>query len=392
MEFPVAHRLEKLPPYLFADLRRKMAAMREKGLKVITLGIGDPDQPTPDAVVKELIRAIDDPEDRNRHRYGCDVPVEQFSEEARFFYKRRFGVDLKADQVVTTTGSKDAIVQFCLGVLNPGDTAIAPSPGYPTYNIGHVFTSSATFYTPLLRQNSFLVDFDSIPREVCRLAKILWINYPNNPTTATASLDFFERAVEFGRKHNILICHDAAYTENTYDGYVSPSILQVPGADEVAVEFFSLSKAFNMTGWRAGMVAGNTSAVKALNTVKENADNGSLRAIQFSAAKALAMAETLLPAVNEVYRKRRDFVVDTLNRHGWDIEKPKGTIYIWAKVPEKYNGSSAAFATELLEKTGVAVTPGLGYGQWGEGFFRISLTYPDATLEEALGRIIELKV
>ncbi len=392
MELPVAQRLEKLPPYLFADLRRKMAAVREKGIRVITLGIGDPDQPAPDPIVKELIRAVDDPEDINRHRYGCDVPVEQFKEEAASFYRRRFGVSLAQDQIVTTTGSKDAIVQFCLAVMNPGDIGIAPSPGYPTYNIGHVFTSSNTFYTPLLKQNAFLVDFDSIPKEVCRLARIMWLNYPNNPTTAVASLDYFKRAVEFARNNNILICHDAAYTENTYDGYVSPSMLQVDGASEVAVEFFSLSKAFNMTGWRTGIVAGNTSAVKALSTTKDNIDNGTLRAVQFAAAKALSQSESLLPKINEVYRRRRNLVVETLNRNGWDIEKPKGTIYIWAQVPEKFKGSSGAFATELLEKTGVAVTPGLGYGQWGEGYFRISLTYPDAVLEEALSRIIELKV
>lgn len=392
MELPVAQRLEKLPPYLFADLRRKMAAMREKGVKVITLGIGDPDQPAPDPVVRELIRAVDDPQDINRHRYGCDVPVEQFKEEAASFYKRRFGVSLTQDQIVTTTGSKDAIVQFCLAVLNPGDLGIAPSPGYPTYNIGHVFTSSNTFYTPLLKQNGFLVDFDSIPREVCRLAKILWLNYPNNPTTAVASLDYFKRAVEFARNNNIFICHDAAYTENTYDGYISPSILQVDGAAEVAVEFFSLSKAFNMTGWRTGLVVGNASAVKALSTAKDNIDNGTLRAVQFAAAKALSQAESLFPPINEVYRRRRDLVVETLNGSGWDIEKPKGTIYIWAQVPDKYKGSSGDFARDLLEKTGVAVTPGLGYGQWGEGYFRISLTYPDSVLQEALGRIIELKV
>lgn len=392
MDFTPAQRIEKLPPYLFADLRRKMAAMREKGVKVITLGIGDPDQPTPDLVVQEMIRAVDDKSDPNRHRYGCDVPAEQFRNEAIAFYKKRFGVTLEADQVCMTSGSKDAIVQFCMGILNPGDLGIAPSPGYPTYNIGHVFTSSNTYYAPLLRQNGFLVDFDSIPREVCRLAKVLWINYPNNPTTAVAPIEFYERAVEFGRKHNIIIASDSSYTENTYDGYVAPSILQVPGADEVAVEFFSLSKAFNMTGWRAGFLAGNRSAVKALATVKDNSDNGTLRAIQFAAAKALAMSGELLPAINEVYRKRRDFVVDTLNKHGWNIEKPKGTMYIWAAVPERYNGSSAAFAADLLEKTGVTITPGLGFGQWGEGYFRISLTYPDQVLQEALGRIIELKV
>jgi LL-diaminopimelate aminotransferase len=277
-------------------------------------------------------------------------------------------------------------------MLNPGDLAIAPSPGYPTYNIGHVFASAVTYQVPLLRQNKFLVDFDAIPHEVRRQAKLLWLNYPNNPTTGVADLDFFRRAVEFGRQHNILIAHDASYTENTYDGYVAPSILQVDGADEVAVEFFSLSKAFNMTGWRAGCVVGNASAVKLMRTFRENADNGSLRALQFAAAKALSLAETISPAVNAVYRRRRDLVVDTLNQQGWSLAKPQGTIYVWANVPEKYNGSSAAFAVDLLEKTGVVVTPGLGYGQYGEGFFRISLTYPDDVLTEAMKRIAQMRL
>jgi LL-diaminopimelate aminotransferase len=391
MEVQLSERLKKLPPYLFADLRRKIAAARERGVKVISLGIGDPDMPTPDAVVDELTRAINDPADPNRHRYGCDVPTVEFPQAVKAFYKRRWNVDLTDDQIVTTNGSKDAIAQFAMGILNPGDIGIAPSPGYPTYAIGHTFASAVTYQTPLLRENNFLVDFDSIPAEVCRLAKILWLNYPNNPTTAVADLDFFKRAVEFGRKHNILIAHDSAYSENVYDGYQAPSILQVPGADEVAVEFFSLSKGFNMTGWRAGCVVGNASAVKSLRLVKDNTDNGSLRAIQFAAARALNLSDELTPKVNEVYRRRRDLVIDALNAHGWSLEKPRATIYVWAPVPKRYNGSSAEFCTELLEKAGVVVTPGLGYGQWGEGFFRISLTYSDDILTEAMNRMVKLK-
>lgn len=382
-------RLRKLPPYLFADLRRKIAAARERGVEVITLGIGDPDRPTPDPVVEELCRAVRDTADPDRHRYGCDRPVAEFPQAVREFYRRRFGVALAEEQIVATMGSKDAIAKFAMATLNPGDLAIAPSPGYPTYNIGHVFASAVTFQAPLLEGNRFLMDFEAIPREVRRLAKILWINYPNNPTTAVAEVEFFERAVEFGRQNDVLIAHDNAYSENTYDGYEAPSILQVEGADEVAVEFFSLSKAFNMTGWRVGAMVGNPSAVEALRTVKENIDNGTLRAAQFAAARALSMAEELSPAINAVYERRRDIVVDTLNQSGWSLEKPKGTIYVWAPVPERFNGSSAAFATQLLEEAGVVVTPGLGYGQWGEGYFRISLTYPDEVLEEALARIAE---
>lgn len=385
----LAERLQKLPPYLFVDLRQKMAAAKEKGVDVISLGIGDPDFPTPDPVVDTLCDTIRDTSDSDRHRYGCDNPVEQFPQAVKEFYRTRFSVTLSDDQVVTTLGSKDAIVKMALGILNPGDVGIAASPGYPTYNIGHVFASATTYYTPLLKENNFYVDFDSIPDEVKRLAKVLWINYPNNPTTAVADLDFFQRAIEFGRKNDILIAHDNAYSENTYDGYRSPSILQVDGADEVAVEFFSLSKAFNMTGWRLGFVVGNSNVVNAIMKVKDNIDNGSLRALQFSGAKALSLADGITQGLNNIYQERRDMVVNALSESGWDIDTPKATMYVWAPVPERFNGSSRAFATALLDEAGVVITPGLGYGQWSEGYFRISLTYPNSVIEEAISRIRE---
>ena len=385
----LAERLQKLPPYLFVDLRQKIQAAQARGVDVISLGIGDPDIPTPDPVVDTLVQAIQNSEDPDRHRYGCDIPVADFPQAVLDFYQRRYGVTLSDDQVATTLGSKDAIVKLALGILNPGDIGIAASPGYPTYNIGHVFASATTHYAPLLRENNFYVDFDAIPDEIKRLAKVLWINYPNNPTTATADLDFFERAVEFGRQNSILIAHDNAYSENTYDGYRSPSILQVDGAAEVAVEFFSLSKAFNMTGWRLGFVVGNPIAVNAVKTVKDNIDNGSLRALQFAGAKALSIAHEITPAINVIYQKRRDMVVDALTESGWAIERPKATMYIWAPVPPRFDGSSRAFATALLEEVGVVVTPGLGYGQWSEGYCRISLTYPDEVIGEAISRIQE---
>ncbi len=389
MEIQQPERLRKLPPYLFADLRRRISAVRDRGVEIINLGIGDPDRPTPDPIVEELCRAVRDPSDPDRHRYGCDQPVEEFPEAVREFYRHHYGVALAEDQVVTTMGAKDSIAKFALTMLNPGDTAVAPSPGYPTYNIGHTFAGAVTHWAPLLPENEFLVDFEAIPHEVRRLAKVLWLNYPNNPTTATADLEFFETAVEFGRQNNVLIVHDNAYGLNCYDGYEAPSILQVEGAHEAAVEFFSLSKAFSMTGWRVGAVVGNRSAVAALRTVKENIDNGTLRAIQFAAARALSMADELCPQINAVYRRRRDMVVEALNSAGWSLERPKATIYVWAPVPDRYEGSSGDFAADLLEKSGVVVTPGRGYGQWGEGFFRISLTYPDEVLEAALERIVQ---
>lgn len=390
MELPLANRLAKLPPYLFAALRKKIAAKKAKGINVITLGIGDPDAPTPNPIIDELVRSVTDASDPDRHRYGCDCPVPAFPAAIKDFYKRRYGVSLDDDQIAVTSGSKDAIVEFCMGLLNPGDLGIAPLPGYPTYNIGHVFCSANTHYVPLRKENAWLLDFKEISPEAAQQAKLLWINYPNNPTTAVAPLEFFREAVEFGRRHNILICHDSAYSENTFDGYKAPSILEVPGASDTAVEFFSLSKGFNMTGWRVGFVVGNPSAIKALKLVKDNADNGMMRGIQFAAAKALDSIETLVPPINAVYKRRRDMVVEALGKAGWPVEPPKATIYVWAPVPEKYNGSSAAFAEDLLEKAGVVVTPGRGYGVTGDGYYRISLTYPDEVIREALDRIMKL--
>jgi len=389
VELVWSNRLEKLPPYLFAELRRKMKAARDAGKDVITLGIGDPDLPTPDPVVAEMIRAVDNKDDPNRHRYGCDVPVPDYTRAVADFYRRRFGVELAEDRICATTGSKDAIAQFGMAILNPGDLALAPEPGYPTYNIGHTFAGAVTHYMPLRRENGFLPDFEAVPSYVRRLGKLMWLNYPNNPTTAVCDLDFYRRAVEFARKNEILIANDLAYSENTYDGYVAPSILQVEGAFEVAIEFFSLSKALCMTGWRIGCAVGHLQAVKALATVKDNVDNGTLRAVQFAGAKALDLSAELTPGINAVYRRRRDLVVETLNGLGWKLEKPKGTIYVWAPVPERFRGDSRAFAAELLDKTGVVVTPGIGYGEHGEGYFRISLTYPDEVLKRAMARLAE---
>ena len=386
MDVSPAERLRKLPPYLFADLRRKMKAARDAGKEVITLGIGDPDQPTPPPIVHEIIRAVDDNTDPARHRYGCDVPVAELAPAIAAFYRRRFGVELAHENIVATMGSKDAIAKLAMALLNPGDLALAPEPGYPTYNIGHTFASAVTHYMPLTADHGFLPDLEAIPANVRRLAKILWLNYP---TTAVCTVDFYRRVVDFAREHGILVASDLAYSENTYDGYVAPSILEVEGASDVAIEFFSLSKAFSMTGWRLGCAVGNASAVKALLTVKENTDNGTLRAIQYAGVKALELADEIVPPVNAVYRRRRDLVVDTLNGLGWSLERPKATIYVWAPVPPRFAGDSAAFATDLLDKTGVVVTPGRGYGPHGEGFFRISLTYPDDVLTKAMGLLAE---
>lgn len=390
MNLPQSNRLAKLPPYLFADLRRKMAEARAKGIDVITLGIGDPDLPTPDPVVQEMIARVNDATDPNRHRYGCDVPATELPEAIQRFYQRRFGVALELDEICVTMGSKDAIAKLPMAFMNPGDIGLATEPGYPTYNIGHTFAGGVTHYLPLRPDAGYLPDFDAIPQSVRRLGKLLWLNYPNNPTSAVCDLSFYERAVAFAAEHELLICNDLAYSENTYDGYVAPSILAVDGAKDHAIEFFSMSKAFSMTGWRVGFTVGNRDGVAGLQTVKNNVDNGQLRAAQFAAAKALDMAEELIPPLNAVYQRRRDLVVSTLNKVGWNLTPPQGTLYLWAPVPDGFQGDSIKFATHLLDQTGVTVTPGIGFGEHGEGYFRISLTYPDAVLVEAMDRLARL--
>lgn len=382
-----SQRLQTLPPYLFADLRRKLAALREAGRDPITLGIGDPDQPTPDRIVDELVRAVTDAADADRHRYGCDRPYEALIDSFVDFYRRWYGVALAREQVAVTMGSKDAIVKFCLGTLNPGDLAIAHEPGYPTYHIGHVFAGAETHFVPLVEANRYQIDYDAIPAAVAKRAKLLWLSYPHNPTTATVDLPVYEQAVEWCRAHDVLLCSDAAYAVNGYDGYRAPSALQVPGADDGAVEFFSLSKAFWMTGWRIGALVGHAGAVEALRLVKNNVDNGQLRPIQRAGAWALDHAEEVIPRLNEVYRRRRDTMVAALRSLGWELSPPRGTLYLWVPVPDGFGGDSIRFATHLLETAAVMVTPGVGFGPSGEGYFRVSLTYPEAVLEEATARL-----
>lgn len=384
-----AKRLELIPPYLFAEIARKIRAKREEGVDVISLGIGDPDHPTPDEIIDEAVRDLRDTNDADRHRYGGDVPVADYPQAVATYYKNRFGVDLDPKtEICTTIGSKDGIAHIPWAYIDPGDVALVPQPGYPVYNIGTLFAGGESYFMPLRKDNGWLPDLSAIPADIAKRAKIMWLNYPNNPTAAVAPLEFFNEAVEFARKNDILICHDAPYAEISYDGYRAPSLLQAEGAKDVAIEFNSLSKHFNMTGWRIGMAVGNKDAVAALNLVKENVDSGVLRAIQFAGAKALRDLPEFGAEISEkIYKPRMDTVIGTLNKIGWDLQAPKATFYIWAPVPDGFDGSSAKFAEHLLESAGVVVTPGRGYGEAGEGFFRISLTYSDARLKEAMERI-----
>jgi LL-diaminopimelate aminotransferase len=384
-----AKRLELIPPYLFAEIARKRRAKIEQGVDVVSLGIGDPDIPTPDSIIDEAVRSLRDANDPDRHRYGGDMPVADYPQAVAEYYKTRFGVDLDPKtEVLTTIGSKDGIAHIPWAFIEKGDVALVPEPGYPVYNIGTLLAGGESHMLPLRADNGWLPDLQSIPADVAKRAKILWLNYPNNPTAATATLGFFREAVEFARANDILICHDAPYAEIAYDGYRAPSILEVEGAKDVAIEFNSLSKHFNMTGWRIGMAVGNAKAVSALGLIKDNVDSGVLRAVQFAGAKALRdLPEYGAKISQEIYKPRMDRVVSTLNKIGWDLQAPKATFYIWAPVPDGFDGSSAKFAEHLLETAGVVVTPGRGYGEAGEGYFRISLTYPDARLDEAMQRI-----
>jgi len=378
--------------YKFEKIKRaKRAALEANPDKeLFDMGVGEPDAMADPGVVKVLQQEAEKPENRGY----TDNGIEEFKIAAVRYMEKTFGIQGLDPQkhVNHSIGSKPALAMTPQVFINPGDITLMTTPGYPVMGTHTQYLGGEVVNLPLTEENNFLPDLKSIDSATAKKAKLLYLNYPNNPTTATADLDFFKRVVEFGRQHNILIAHDSAYSENTYDGYKAPSILEVDGADEVAVEFFSLSKGFNMTGWRLGFVVGNVSALAALDKVKNNIDNGSLRALQFAGAKALSVVDEIIPPINAVYKRRRDMVVDGLNSNGWSLEKPKATIYIWAPVPDGYNGQSTEFATELLEKSGVVVTPGLLYGQWGEGYFRISLTYPDEVIQEAISRLAEMRL
>ncbi len=390
MSLRVARRIAEVPPYLFAELDRRKAAVIARGVDVIPLGIGDPDIPTPAAVVARLQAAAADPAN---HRYPDYEGSAAFRQAAAAYMARRFGVELDPagppqGEVLALIGAKEGLAHMVWAFCDPGDVVLCPDPGYPVYATHTRFCGGEPYTLPLRAENGFLPDLDAIPAEVCRRARILFLNYPNNPTAATADLAFFERAVDFCRRHDILLVHDNAYAEIGYDGYQAPSVLEVPGAREVAVEFHSLSKPFNMTGWRIGFACGNAQAIAALGVVKNNTDSGPFGAVQDAAITALGLGPQVLEPQLAVYRRRRDTMVAALRAAGIDAPRPRATIYLWCPVPE--GETSAGFSGRLLEDVGVFVTPGTGYGAQGEGFFRISLTCADDRLEEAARRIAAL--
>ncbi|MFL5932715.1 MAG: LL-diaminopimelate aminotransferase [Gaiellaceae bacterium] len=376
-------RLDRLPPYLFAELERKIREKRAAGVDVISLGIGDPDLPTPQPVVGALAAGASDP---RTHQYPTNHGADAFREAAASFYRDRFGVELDpASEVVPALGGKEAVGHIALALLDPGDVCLSPDPGYPPYTSGPVFAGAEVQYLPLEAANGFLPDLDAIPGDVVERANLLFLDYPNNPTGAVVEPGYFDRAVAFARTNDLVIVHDNAYSELCYDGYRAPSFLETPGAKDVGVEIFSLSKGWNMTGWRSGLVAGNAEVVEHYRHLKTNLDSGMFEAVQRATIAALTEARDFPQEMSGVYERRRDLVAEGLAAIGLEVDPPRATPYFWVRVPEGH--TSVSFTELVLEEAGVVVSPGPAYGPSGEGFFRISLTVPDGRLEEAVRRI-----
>jgi LL-diaminopimelate aminotransferase len=383
-----SERLERIPPYLFAELERKVAAKRAAGIDVISLGIGDPDTPTYAPIVAAAQRALSDP---STHQYPSNRGRAEFRDAVSAFYARRFGVELDPEhEVIPAIGAKECIFNLNLAFLDPGDVALAADPGYPVYTGGPLLAGAEAVLMPLLPELGFIPDLDAIDASARERARLLFVNYPNNPTGAIVPNGFFERLVEFGAANDVLIVHDNAYSETTYDGYVAPSFLATPGAKDVGVEVFSLSKGYNMTGWRCATIVGNAQALASYWRLKTNIDSGLFDAVQLAGAQALAPeVDHEVAAMNAVYQRRRDLLCDALARIGVDVHPPKGSIYLWAPVPDGF-ASAAAYCEHVLEEAAVVISPGGAYGPNGEGFFRISLTTPDDRLGEAVERLGQL--
>jgi LL-diaminopimelate aminotransferase len=380
-------RVEHLPPYLFVQISKKIAAKKARGEEVISFGIGDPDIPTPQHIINELCRSANNPVN---HRYPESEGLSEYRKAVAKWYQKRFGVTLDSEkEVVSLIGAKEGIAHIALCLIDPGNVALVPDPGYPVYAIGTALCGGTPYYLPLNEKNKFLPDLESIPADILKKAKLLWLNYPNNPTGAVADLSYFNHAIEFAKKHNIAICHDGPYTEVAYDGYKPVSFMQAPGAREVGIEFHSLSKSYNMTGWRIGMAVGNAQLIDALRRIKSNLDSGIPQAIQYMAIAAFEGPQDCIEEHNRIYQKRRDKVVKTLNALGISAKPPKASLYIWAKVPQGY--TSAEFADDLLEQVNIVVTPGNGYGPNGEGYIRLSLTISEEMLDKGLAKLGQWK-
>ncbi len=384
----LARRLDKIPPYLFVEISRKIAAKKAQGIEVISFGIGDPDIPTPPSIVERLREtALDAP----NHRYPESDGLPEFRQAAADWYQRRFGISLDPDkEILSLIGAKEGIGHAALCFLDPGDVALVPDPGYPVYSVGTWFAGGECHWMPLLEENGWLPDLDAIPEHVARAAKVMWLNYPNNPTGAIAGPDYFEKVVEFATRYDIAVLHDASYTEVAFDGFKPTSFLQTPGAMEVGMEFHSLSKSYNMTGWRLGVAAGNAEMINALMVVKSNLDSGVPQAIQYMGIEALNGPLDAIDERNAVYQRRRDRVLETLRGMGLHVDPPKAGLYVWARIPHGY--TSAQITESLLEQCDIVVTPGNGYGAYGEGYIRLTLTIDDENMERGLQRLADWKL
>ncbi len=384
--FEPARRLKLIPPYLFKDIDEKKELVRARGVDIIDLGVGDPDLPTPQFIVDKMKEAVQDPK---THRYPLYSGLSRFREAVARWYKRRFNVDLDPDsEVLTLIGCKEGLAHLPMGVNDPGDINLVTTPAYPVYRMGSLFAGASCVMLPLTAENGFLPDLKAILPLEARDAKMLFFNYPNNPTAAVADLDFFSQVVDFCREYNIIAVHDACYTELAFDGYRPPSFLQVPGAKEVGVEFHSLSKTYSMTGWRLGMAVGNREVLAALGKIKSNIDSGAFDAIQLAGIAALDSDQKSVTEYCAIYQERRDILVSGLQKLGFQVAPPKATFYIWLPVPQGF--TSMSFAAHILENAGIVVVPGVGFGDPGEGYVRLALTVPKARLEEALARLAKL--
>lgn len=382
----MADRLKRLPPYLFQEIDRLKAELMAKGVDVINLGVGDPDLPTPPHIVEELGKTAKDPAN---HQYPSYSGMNDFKVSVARWYRSRFGVDLNPDtEVLTLIGSKEGIAHLPLAFINPGDLSLIPTPAYPVYNVANMFAGGESYFMPLTRENRFLPDLKTIPADVARRAKLFFINYPNNPTAATAETDFFEKVVDFAKKFDLVVCHDAAYTEMGFDGYRPMSFLKVPGAKEVGIEFHSLSKTYNMTGWRLGFAVGNARVLSGLGQIKSNIDSGAFNAVQWAGIKALEADQSCVAEMQKIYQARRDALIGGLRKIGLNPETPRATFYVWCPVPAAYK--SRDFTALLLREAGIVTTPGSGFGEPGEGYVRLALTVSKERIEEAVSRIAKL--
>ena len=383
MRIERAQRIVELPPYLFAAIDKKKTEMRKKGMDLIDLGIGDPDLPTPKLIIERLKKAAENPV---HHRYPSYEGMIEFRKAVSRWYGRRFGVELNPEtEVLSLIGSKEGIAHIPLAFVNPGDYALVPDPAYPVYRVATLFAGGVPHFLPLRKENGFLPNLSEIPKTVAEKAKLLFLNYPNNPTSAIAGKSFFEEVVAFARRYQIIVCHDAAYSELAFDGFRPPSFMEVEGAKEVGIEFHSLSKTFNMTGWRIGFAVGCAEIVSGLGKVKTNVDSGVFQAIQEAGTDALDHLDTPLPENIDTYERRRDVFVAGLREVGLKVERPKATFYFWVEVPRGY--TSAQFATILIEQAGIVATPGNGFGDEGEGYVRMTITVGEARLKEAIERL-----